>query len=195
MIDNVLSAEHVYSETCSSIRATDDISFKLMGIVPLLSGATLLTFFLKGELAADKAGVVVALSLFAALVTLGLFRWELRNIQTCSWLRERAEALERVVITAAGVTRQPSPPLIFEFTWIPLGVRIGKTEAEKWIYSITILAWLCTPTVVSKFETQSWWLPIYISSAVLIALVTAFSALVSVRVRPLDQKGSAITPS
>jgi len=36
MSGDALLAEHVYRETCSNIRATDDISFKLMGVVPLL---------------------------------------------------------------------------------------------------------------------------------------------------------------
>jgi hypothetical protein len=49
MNENQLSAEHVYAETCTNIRATDGISFKLIGIVPLVSGATLLTFFLKDQ--------------------------------------------------------------------------------------------------------------------------------------------------
>ena len=30
MTEDTLLAEHVYRETCSDIRATDDISFKLM---------------------------------------------------------------------------------------------------------------------------------------------------------------------
>ena len=49
---------------------TDEISFKLLGIVPLLSGATLLTFFLKEQVAAEKVSLVITLSLFAALITL-----------------------------------------------------------------------------------------------------------------------------
>jgi hypothetical protein len=163
----------MYTETCSSIRTTDDISFKLMGIVPLLSGAALLTFFLKEQVPVGKPSVIVTLSLFAALVTLGLFRWELRNIQTCSWLRRRAETLESAVVAAAGVAKQPPPPM-----------RIGKTEAEKWIYSVTVFAWLCIPIVESKFEAQSWLLGVYIVLAFLIAVVTVVSALRSVRVRP-----------
>jgi hypothetical protein len=33
-----LSVERYYGELCSNIRATDDISFKLLGFVPLISG-------------------------------------------------------------------------------------------------------------------------------------------------------------
>src|SRR5215467_10368451 len=105
-----LSIEHVYRETCSNLRATDDISFKLMGIVPLLSGATFLTFFLKGEVVANAGSAVVTLSLFAALVRLGLFRWELRDIQTCIWLIERAKCLERIAVSGAPVPEKPGAP-------------------------------------------------------------------------------------
>jgi len=90
-----LSADSVYRETCFNIRATDDISFKLMGTVPLLSGAAILTVFLKGPIQPGSGPVVVALSMFAAFVTLGLFRWELRNVQTCSWHRRRRWKTQR----------------------------------------------------------------------------------------------------
>jgi len=166
-----LSVERLYAETCSSIRATDEISFKLMGFVPLVSGAALLTLFLKETISSDKASLVVALALFAAMVTLGLFRWELRNIQTCSWLRRRAEALEETLVKTSGAPRQPKPPL-----------GIGKTEAEKAIYSITILVWLIMPIALVGLDKLAGFLPVYAAIAVLIAILTAVSIAGSVRV-------------
>jgi hypothetical protein len=171
MNENPLSADRFYAETCSSIRATDDINFKLMGIVPLVSGAAMLVFLVKEATPPDKAALVVALALFAALITLGLFRWELRNIQTCSWLRRRAEALEGALVRASGAPTQPQPPL-----------KIGKTEAEKWIYSITVVAWLSIPLVVGPLDEPTWLLPVYVAVAVLIVILTALSVLGSVRV-------------
>jgi hypothetical protein len=47
MNEAALAVDRFYAETCASIRATDEISFKLMGLVPFVSGAALLTFFLK----------------------------------------------------------------------------------------------------------------------------------------------------
>src|SRR5262249_3600420 len=134
--------------------------------VPLVSGAALLTLFLKESIPSEKASLVVVLALFAALITLGLFRWELRNIQTCSWLRRRAEALEEALVKASGAPRQPKPPL-----------RIGKTEAEKSIYSITILAWLIMPITLIGFDEPNGLLPVYVAVAILIAILTALSAL------------------
>lgn len=166
-----LSVERLYAETCSSIRATDEISFKLMGFVPLVSGAALLSLFLKESISPEKAPLVVALALFAALITLGLFRWELRNIQTCSWHRRRAEALEEALVKTSGAPRQPKPPL-----------GIGKTEAEKAIYSVTILIWLIMPIALIGLDKLAGLVPIYAAIAVLIAILTAVSAAGSVRV-------------
>jgi hypothetical protein len=171
MNEQTLSAERIYAETCNSIRTTDEISFKLMGLVPLVSGATLLTFFLKEPISSGNADLVVALALLAALITLGLFRWELRNIQNCGWLRRRAEALEDAIVTESGAPKQPKPPH-----------RIGKTEAEKWIYSITILAWLSTPALVDAFRYSWFSVTGYIALAVLIGVVTVTSAFTDVRV-------------
>jgi hypothetical protein len=165
MDEQTLPAERVYAETCANIRATDDISFKLMGIVPLVSGATLLTFFLQGTVSPDKTPLMAALAVFAALITLGLFRWELRNIQNCSWLRRRSEALEQVVVTTVGIAKQPQPPM-----------RIGKTEAEKFIYSATILAWLVMPPLVSSLVESPRLLQAYVVLAGLIAALTMLSA-------------------
>jgi hypothetical protein len=169
MNEQTLSAERIYAETCNSIRTTDEISFKLMGFVPLVTGAMLLTFFLKKPIPAENTDLVVALALVAALITLGLFRWELRNIQNCSWLRRRAKALEAAIVTSSGVPRQPDPPH-----------RIGKTEAEKWIYSITVLAWLSTPALVCPFSISSFLLPGYVAVAVLIGMLTVLSAVTNV---------------
>src|SRR5262245_11383376 len=129
-----LSVDRLYTEFCATIRATDEISFKLMGLVPLATGATGLALFLGEAQLTGKESLVVSLALLAALATLGLFRWELRNIQTCNWLRRRAEKLEEAYgprCVAVGLTGPPS--------------RIGKTEATKAIYCITILGWLMLP--------------------------------------------------
>lgn len=168
-----LSADRLYAETCNSIRATDDISFKLMGFVPLVSGAALLSLFLKESIAPSKAPLVVALALFAALITLGLFRWELRNIQTCGWLRQRAEVLEQALVTTSHAPIQPKPPN-----------KIGKTEAEKSIYSFTILSWLIMPMIVTN-TVQNVLFRIYIIVAVVIAVLTVLTVIKSVRMPQL----------
>jgi hypothetical protein len=176
MPDSHLSRDRLYQEIRANIRATDEISFKLMGLVPLMSGAAFLTFFFEDKVHA-KPNVVIALSVFAALISLGLFRWELRNLQNCSWLLRCAEALEKEA--ANRESTWPNPPHGF-----------GKTEAEKAVYSVTILTWLLMPALVCPLEKASGLLlACYAILALLTAGVTGLSALTSVDVAPSSDAG------
>ncbi len=95
-----LSVERYYGELCSNIRATDDISFKLLGFVPLISGAGIIgVLSAREELSLPSAGVILV-ALFAATVTVALYGWERRNIQICIWLIARAADVEREMLEA-----------------------------------------------------------------------------------------------
>ncbi len=149
-----------YKEIGQNIRATDEISFKLLGIVPLASGvgAGVLTLLEKGKLLGEgkeSLGAVIFLSLFGALITYGLFIWERRNIQKCNWLMERAADFE---LRLLGET--PQRPTSIQ--WEGWGAEMkpasrsrrtqwGKTEAERLIYSAAIVAWLI-PAVVALYK-------------------------------------------
>ena len=130
------SVEKRYEELCTSIRATDEIRFKLLGPVPLLSGAAIVTVSRNDV----NQGVLWLISLFGAVVTLGLFRWELRNIQNCKWLASRAAEMERIEfgVTAGQFFRREEAPRLF-------GLRVGKTESEKIIHIATMLSLLALP--------------------------------------------------
>ncbi len=80
--------ERIYIELRAGIRETDNISFRLLGLVPLVSGAALIGVVLEK---ATLGPVVTLLSLFVAGVTLGIFRWGLRNTQNCTWLIRYAD--------------------------------------------------------------------------------------------------------
>jgi len=164
MADPEPSHDGLYQELRADIRATDDISFKLMGLVPLVSGAAFLTFFLEDKVRAQSRAVL-ALCLFAALITVVLFRWELRNIQTCNWLRRRSEVMEKTI--------RPKSPGGF-----------GKTEAEKALYAITSFAWLLMPVVFSPLHEESTVsLACYAIVALFIVCVTVQSIFTSVEVK------------
>jgi hypothetical protein len=95
-----LSVERYYGELCANIRATDDISFKLLGFVPLISGAGIIgVLSAKEELSLPSAAVILV-ALFAATVTVALYGWERRNIQICIWLIARAADVEREMLEA-----------------------------------------------------------------------------------------------
>jgi hypothetical protein len=139
-----VGADKLYEQLSAGIRATDEISFKLLGLVPLVSGAALGTLLFKDAQpigARLSPSLITLLALFAAAVTLGLFRWELRNVQECAHLIGIAGALARGQLVAVGVPaeRRKRPPR---------PQRIGKTEAEKIIYGATIVAWLALPPSV-----------------------------------------------
>lgn len=89
------TAIKIYEQICTNIRVTDEISFKLIRLVPILSGSGigLLTFLEKSSYLSPAT--VILISIFGAVVTFGVFRWELCNIETCSWLIRRAADLER----------------------------------------------------------------------------------------------------
>jgi hypothetical protein len=130
----------LYKEICNNIRATDEISFKLLGLVPILSGfgSGALTMLEKsGWLLEHTKFAVISLSLLGAIVTVGLFIWELRNIQKCASLVKCAAEFEQRLL------ERGLPMIAAPFTDILKDrPRWGKTEAEWLIYITAIVAWL-----------------------------------------------------
>lgn len=144
--------EKRYAELCTSIRTTDDISFKLLGFVPLVSSAGIVGAGAAGTLVENSAWspAVIFVSLLGALLTFGVYRWELRNIQTSRWLQKRAAAMEKYEFGLSKgqfAGRGPAP----EF----LGIRMGKTEAETIVYATAIAGWLALPVVVAAVHWLS----------------------------------------
>jgi hypothetical protein len=133
-----------YSEICFKIRATDDISFKLLGFVPILSGTGIFLLLFKGE-AFSFASVVLS-CLIGMTITIGLFLWERRNIKICEIFRDAAAILEQEVVhdipRPYSLTSKPNHQ---EFKIDPdkdYSSFVGKTEAEVIIYLASALAWL-----------------------------------------------------
>ena len=124
-----------WREVCAQLRATDDISFKLLGFVPLFTVAAIGAVLFKADHRLSL-GLVLA-SFVGSLTTLGFWIWERRNIQTCKWLRERAADIERAAL---------GPTHVGQFARLAQAPRgLGKTEGERIVYATTIAAWLCVP--------------------------------------------------
>ncbi len=136
--DSVTPAK-MYDVLQQSIKGTDEMSFKLLGLVPLVNGAALLTAVL--GIGSSRAPAVVVLSLFGAVVTLGLFWWELRNIRSCLWYIALAESFERAILVQVEV-----PEEVRKRPAAPGGV--GKRKAEKLIYSTVVFSWLALPAML-----------------------------------------------
>ena len=98
----VLLAE--YQEVCRSHAGITDFRAKLLAILPIASGAGvgLLVASGNGELSSTEAALLVALGIFGVVVTAGLFLYELRQIDVCKQLRDRATAIESELGIDAG---------------------------------------------------------------------------------------------
>ena len=156
----------LYQEVCTNIRTSDDISFKLLGFVPILSGAGATILSWKGSTPYPLPVVVLA-SLVGATFTFGLFRWEMRNVQKCDYLICVASRIERClqkplefdslkykVAQYQEWYRADRPKLFHKIPKLEPSDKVepwyalGKTEAERIIYGASIAAWL-VPIVMS----------------------------------------------
>ena len=133
----------IYKEICANIRNTDEISFRLLGLVPVVSGAaaSVLALIEKSNFLRDMATcgvslVVLSFSVLGFCVTFGLFRWELRNIEKCKWLVRRAEDLEQYALKIGKIKLESIQYLGWpSSSW-------GKTKSEKVVYGAALSAWL-----------------------------------------------------
>jgi hypothetical protein len=148
-----------YKEICANIRNTDEISFKLLRIVPLASGVgagALVLLDKSGLLEAYAALAVIPLSLLGAVVTFGLFRWELRNIQRCLWLISRAAILEAEILKQPNLQYDGLAKAEHRKARSVSDIRLsslrdwpwGKTQSEKLVYLAAIVGWL-VPFVIA----------------------------------------------
>jgi hypothetical protein len=134
-----------YEEVCKSHQAITDFRGRLLGLLPLASGAGILLLF-------DRQGVtpgttlLVAVGLFGAAVTLGLYFYERRGMVECLVLRKRGENLERALHisedrgrfqnnTPGFVGPQGAGPIVYFAviaTWIFVAVH-GLSRSRPWL--------------------------------------------------------------
>ena len=93
-----------YQEVCRSHAGITDFRAKLLAILPIASGAGvgLLVAQENGDLSSREAALLVALGIFGAVVTAGLLLYELRQIDVCKQLRDRAAVIENELGIEAG---------------------------------------------------------------------------------------------
>ncbi|HYR87953.1 MAG TPA: hypothetical protein VE422_27990 [Terriglobia bacterium] len=169
-----LSEEALYKELYEHLRGTDDVSFKLLGIVPLISGTGIIALFWGKD--AVPTPVVWLLSLFAASVTVALYRWELHNIGVCWWLAKRIGAIEKrwakrvdADVLMASTLSELRPPS-----------GIDKPHAESIVYGGTTLVWLAVPWLYSFPPLVLWSATsVYVAVSAVIGLCALFSVVQS----------------
>lgn len=120
----------VYEQLCNSYRAIDDFRAKLLGFLPLATGAGI--FILVNDEAKIKAVAqyLKFIGLFGFVVTLGLYCFELYGIEKCTHLIETGTELEETLGKG-------------QFTDRPLGFLgfINEPFAAGLIYPVVLSAW------------------------------------------------------
>ena len=89
-----LTVSDRYSQAYTNMRATDEISLKLLAAIPFVSGVGI-SLLVRKSTEAFPAEARFGVSLFAAVVTFAIYRWECRNISNCGRYRDHAAYLER----------------------------------------------------------------------------------------------------
>lgn len=133
--NNQAALRTAYQEVCKSYHAIADFRAKLLGLLPLASGAGI---FLLLESSSDTSGgnfsqeFFLGIGVFGLIVTLGLFVYELRGIQRCNGLIEVGKSLEKALQIDGQFRLRPDP----------INNLIGTTLAARVIYPAVLASWL-----------------------------------------------------
>jgi len=122
-----------YQQVCSSHNAIADFRAKLLGFLPLASGAGI--FLLLNDNVTKFGFAKLYLSpigIFGFVVTLGLFLYELRGIQQCNRLTEVGKNIEDLLDIDGQFKRRIAP----------ISPLISHTRAAQVIYPAVLAAWI-----------------------------------------------------
>lgn len=122
----------VYRELCSSYRAIDDFRTKLLGFLPLATGAGIFFLITDKDKITSVQQYFRPVGAFGFVVTLGLFSFELYGIKKCTHLIRAGKDLEKELNISDG-----------QFTKRPHGVAglINEPLASGVIYPAVLAAW------------------------------------------------------
>jgi hypothetical protein len=125
-----------YEMTMETIRMLADIRFRLLALVPFVSGATIA--FLSVDPGKAPPHVILAGSVAGFLITVGVLIYNQRNTQYIHVTRERGRKLEELLnLAVKGHFLAPEHRYRL-FNRLPLGADVGLTI----IYSTVLAAWL-----------------------------------------------------
>jgi hypothetical protein len=128
-----------YDHTTDLLRTLTDVRFKLLALVPTISG-TAIGLLGRQRTAADLLGV----GLLGLLATLGILLYELRNTQVYNYGVRRAEELERQLGLVAAFGAEETGGLFTERpdrTLRLFGVTVGHDHGLTLVYSAALAGW------------------------------------------------------
>jgi hypothetical protein len=124
-----------YAQVAQDFRTLTDIRFRLLGLLPVVSGAAVALAVYKGDVANVQT---VGIALFGLSSALGACAYNARNTQLYDELVGRAAQIERLAgLTDGHFATRPKPWLKFEF-----GLEVEHGWALALIYGTSIALWL-----------------------------------------------------
>jgi hypothetical protein len=138
----------IYERVCESYHAIDDFRLKLLGSLPLATGAGVL-ILVRGEIklgdetATSAKEFLAAIGLFGLVITLGLFAYELHGIKKCHYLIRAGQYLEEEIGVHGQFSSRPHD----------VGgkrLRINEPFASSIIYPASLGAWAFTGVVLTS---------------------------------------------
>ena len=124
----------VYDQLCESYRAIDDFRAKLLGFLPLVSGGGIF-LLLSGTLPKEFMGPIGA---FGAVITLGLFVYEIYGIEKCTALIKAGQDLESSLKFEGQFLSRPTG-LLHRTGFLS---HISEPFAAGIIYPVVLAAWI-----------------------------------------------------
>lgn len=139
--------EKIYEECCKSYHRVDDFRAKLLGFLPLVTGASLFVSLSGGKNGVNLANYLPEIGIFGTVVTLGLLVYELKGIQKCTQFIEKGLYIEHKGFQIRGqffaLCENASP--IF-----------NEPVASGLIYSVALAAW--TYVILYDCKRLSWFI-------------------------------------
>jgi hypothetical protein len=122
----------LYGEICNSRRALTDVRFKLLGLIPVVSGVVLFSL-LSDKQDGPSSFARMGISIFGLLITIALFIYDRRNSELYFTMFDIGKQIEADLGIMTGVFSNHPEPL---HKWI------NHKIAVNLIYGVSIAAWL-----------------------------------------------------
>ncbi len=141
----------LYEEICRTHNGIAEFRAKLLALFPLASGASVFVLIGNKNFAAENIHLLFPIGVFGAMITLGLYFYELRGIQNCAGLISCAKILEKSMIpkelAGFGAFNIKLPSAL-------KGI-VGVRGASLIIYSTVLATWAYTANIGFTGSTES----------------------------------------